>query len=372
MKPGQDCLWIMGGRTESNVGRIKALLTKFGLKKVTFYLHYNTKRMAQYGHFRRQRGLANSKSLEQAFYVYKGRMPSNHPKIRKFVDPGSGLFQQVMKSVPVLAPKNHAYVSKQVRDASRQGMIGTSHDEDPAEIEKKQIDEEEAASAARETGHIDPAVADQPIDAQAESAEDAAKVAVNVRKRKLYKQVLGTEVEWFPHEIDIDLVKELVWEAGSPRWVLLGTPASGAAIHGSFEMGCSVVALCADEHHMTHLLPAVVVRAVEAMANENSVVFKDDILSMRSERLNLGKLAAVPKKKQKKNLPVVDLETKEASDASASSEADAPKELPNKKVKTSPKQNPKPKKNKTVASRSSSSSSSDDSSEKPKKKGKKT
>jgi hypothetical protein len=123
---------------------------------------------------------------------------------------------------------------------------------------------------------------------------------------------------------------------------------------------------------MTHLLPAVVVRAVEAMANENSVVFKDDILSMRSERLNLGKLAAVPKKKQKKNLPVVDLEAKEASDASASSEADAPKELPNKKVKTSPKQNPKPKKNKTVASRSSSSSSSDDSSEKPKKKGGKT
>jgi hypothetical protein len=43
---------------------------------------------------------------------------------------------------------------------------------------------------------------------------------------------------------------------------LLGTPASGAAIHGSFEMGCSVVALCFDQHLLTQLLPAVVMRAV--------------------------------------------------------------------------------------------------------------
>ena len=124
------------------------------------------------------------------------------------------------------------------------------------------MEEEEAALARRETGHIDPAVVDQPSDAQAESAEGAAKVAVNVRKRKLYKQGIGTEVEWFPHQMDIDLLKELVREAGSPRGDLLGTPASGAAIHGSFEMGCSVVALCFDQHLLTQLLPAVVMRAV--------------------------------------------------------------------------------------------------------------
>ena len=87
-------------------------------------------------------------------------------------------------------------------------------------------------------------------------------LAVNVRKRKLYTQGIGTEVEWFPHQMDIDLLKELVREAGSPRGDLLGTPASGAAIHGSFEMGCSVVALCFDQHLLTQLLPAVVMRAV--------------------------------------------------------------------------------------------------------------
>jgi hypothetical protein len=186
-----------------------------------------------------------------------------------------------------------------------------------------------------------------------------------VRKRKLYKQVLGSEVEWFPHEMDIDLVKELVWEAGSPRWVLLGTPASGAAIHGSFEMGCSVVALCADQHHLTHLFPAVVVRAVEAMASQSSVIFKDDVLHLRSLELNLGKPASAPKKEPKKKLPVADEDVDEDSEASASADDDAPKK---KKGKPSPKP---PKQKKKVASCSSSSSSSSDSQETHKKKGKK-
>ena len=128
------------------MGKIKALLTRCGLRYVTFYLNYNTKLMQQYGHWKRQRGLANSRSLEQIFYVYKGRRPSKHPKVRKFVDAGSSLFQQDMKSVPVLAPKNHAYVSKTVRDASLASMLGVPQDEDPDEKEKKRLEDEEAAS----------------------------------------------------------------------------------------------------------------------------------------------------------------------------------------------------------------------------------
>jgi hypothetical protein len=192
-----------------------------------------------------------------------------------------------MNNVPALAPEHHAYVPKEVRDKSLSNMLGKPQDEDPDEMKKKQLEDEEAALAQREAGSIDPAVVDQPSDGQAESA--AAQVAMHVRKRKLYTQVLGSAVEWFPLEMDIDLVKELVWEAGSPRWVLLGTPASGAAVHGSFEMGCSVVALCIDEHHRTHLLPAIVVRAVEAMVSQSSRVFKDDVLHARSLVLDLDK-----------------------------------------------------------------------------------
>ena len=60
------------------------------------------------------------RALEQIFYGYKGMRPSNHPKARKFVDAGSSL---------CFAPKSHAYVSKEVRDASLTSMIGTSQDE---------------------------------------------------------------------------------------------------------------------------------------------------------------------------------------------------------------------------------------------------
>ena len=54
---------------------------------------------------------------------------------------------------------------------------------------------------------------------------------------------------WFPHDNHPDLLKELAWESGNPRWVLHGTPASGAGVMGLMEMGASVVACCEDAHH---------------------------------------------------------------------------------------------------------------------------
>ena len=42
---------------------------------------------------------------------------------------------------------------------------------------------------------------------------------------------------WFTHDNHPDLLKELVWEAGNPCWVLHGTPASGAGVLGCLEMG---------------------------------------------------------------------------------------------------------------------------------------
>ena len=79
------------------------------------YLCYNVIRMQQYGYWQRQRGLVSSKSLEPAFYVYKGKTPKHMPKNRMFADGGSSLFDQVMKNVPVLAPSQQAFVSRAVR-----------------------------------------------------------------------------------------------------------------------------------------------------------------------------------------------------------------------------------------------------------------
>ena len=70
----------------------------------------------------------------------------------------------------------------------------------------------------------------------------------------------------------------------SPRWVLHGTPASGAGIMGCLEAGVSVIALCEDTHHETHLGKTVRERAVEAML-AGSNVFKDDDLQARALEL---------------------------------------------------------------------------------------
>ena len=121
-------------------------MLKHRLRHQTYYLCYNGKQMLQYGHWKRQRGLANSKTLEQAFLVYKEKVPKNMPKERVYVDAGSALFNQLLRNVPVLAPKNQAYVPRQIREVSLRCMIGVPHNEYEGEKEKTQVLEEEDAN----------------------------------------------------------------------------------------------------------------------------------------------------------------------------------------------------------------------------------
>ena len=232
--------------------------------------------MMQYGHFKRQRGIANSRSHEVLYLCYKHRAPKNLAKTRMYVDSGSAVWNQVVRNVPILSHKNHALVTREVREESLQSMIGV----DVAEVEAK---EDEAATA-------------KPIDEDeaekagpADAATEKAVVTAAIRKRRLYRQLTGSEVPWFPHDNDIELLKELCHEAGKPRWVYFGTPAGGAGIHGCIEMGCSVLALCFDDHHKKNLQPFLVQRAVEAMIGKDTMVFRNDDLEARAKELKLAK-----------------------------------------------------------------------------------
>ena len=112
MLPGRDVLWVLAGRTEANRPKLKRILGKNNMHVQVFHLSYNTKQMQQYGHFKRTRGVANSRSHELMFLCYKGRMPKGLAKSRVHVDPGSTLFNQVARNVPVLAPKHQALVGR--------------------------------------------------------------------------------------------------------------------------------------------------------------------------------------------------------------------------------------------------------------------
>ena len=270
---GRDVMWVLGGRTDSNRVKIKRILAKNFFLFQVFHLCYNTKQMMQYGHFKRQRGVANSRSYEMLYMCYKGRLPKQLVKTRMYVDGGSTIFSEVMRNVPVLAQKHHALVTRDIREKSLQTMTGKDVTEveaaDPEHQGTPPLEDEEAATAGAEA-------------ATAEASPQKALVVAAIKRRKLYRQLTGTEVPWFPHDNDVELLKELCHEAGRPRWVFFGTPAGGAGIHGCIEMGSSVLGLCFDEHHRTSLPPFLVQRAVEAMLGSITMVFQNESLVARA------------------------------------------------------------------------------------------
>ena len=115
----------------------------------------------------------------------------------------------------------------------------------------------------------------------ADSAVPLRPLQEHVKKRRLYRHATEESVVWFPHDNHPDLLKELVWESGGPRWVLHGTPASGAGVIGCLETGVSVISLCENAHHQKHLDIALRERAVEAMLS-GSRIFKDEALQARA------------------------------------------------------------------------------------------
>ena len=251
---------------------------------------YNTKQMMQYGHFKRQRGVANSRSHELLFMCYKGRLPKQLAKSRFYVDAGSPMFSEVVRNVPVLAQKNHALVTRDIRETSLQTMTGVDVSEVEAQDPESQgiptLEDEEAATAGAEAARA--------------GTTPQKSILTAVKKRKLYRQLSGTEVPWFPHDNDFELLKELCHEAGRPRWVYFGTPAGGAGIHGCIEMGCSVLGLCFDEHHRKHLGTFLVQRAVEAMLGSTTMVFLNPTLVARAKKLRLTREELQEDRKEEK------------------------------------------------------------------------
>ena len=192
--------------------------------------------------------------------------------------------------------------------------------------------------------------------ATADASTGKALVSAAIKRRKLYRQLTGTEVPWFPHDNDIELLKELCHEAGRPRWVYFGTPAGGAGMHGCIEMGCSVLALCYDAHHRDTLHPFLVQRAVEAMLGRDSMVFQDEALLARAKQLRLTKENTQQDKKgnqqedqkeddqeekkeekkedkEKKKAPKKKRKKKQSSDSDWDSSSSTPEETPKKKQK---------------------------------------
>ena len=321
MKANEDFCWIMCGRHEPNHDKIKAILGKLRWKTKCFHFVYDA-RLLQKWYWRRMRGLANSKSVEKVLLCWKGRQPEGLPRSRQYVDKDTPLYNEVVLKVPVIAPKDLTFVGKDVREVSLRTMGG---------VVAEDIEEQDgfgAGSAPDDQGAASAPAADQGEGEQTNFAQ-------HVKRRRLYRQTTGTDVAWFPHDNAADLLKEIVWESGGEkvRWVLHGTPASGAGIVGVLEMGASVVCLCEDAHHKKGFEQALQERCVEVML-AGSRVFKDADLQARAAKLCpavAGRAKAGNKKgdaKKDDDAPKDDDDPKKAakgSKAKGSKKKDSPK-----------------------------------------------
>ena len=85
--------------------------------------------------------------------------------------------------------------------------------------------------------------------------EDVTEGFHTVAERHLESEEDATEVVWFPFDLPNSLVKEIIWESGGNlvTSVLYGILAAGKGVQACLGMGCSVLSLCENEHHMEHL-----------------------------------------------------------------------------------------------------------------------
>ena len=63
MQGGRDVLWVLVGRTESNIPKVKTILAKYKMSVAVFHLCYSTKQMQHYGYWKKQPGIASSRAL---------------------------------------------------------------------------------------------------------------------------------------------------------------------------------------------------------------------------------------------------------------------------------------------------------------------
>ncbi len=79
MHAGRDVLWVLAGRTDSNLPKVKnMLLARCKMNIEVFYLCYTTTHMQQYGYWTRQRGIAKFEEHGASFLCLQGQGAQTH------------------------------------------------------------------------------------------------------------------------------------------------------------------------------------------------------------------------------------------------------------------------------------------------------
>ena len=89
LKHGSDLVWILAGRSDTNVDRIRKKVAEFGWKDKAVHLFYDWKIMQKW-YVKKMRGMANSKTYEKAIICWKGKFPGRPAKCERRGCDGGG------------------------------------------------------------------------------------------------------------------------------------------------------------------------------------------------------------------------------------------------------------------------------------------
>ena len=221
-KANVDLLWVLCGRHQTSLDAVRKHLKEKGMDCKMFHFIYNFKQM-QAVYWKKQRGIANSRSLEPVLVCWKGKMPTGMAKERYYIDQGSSMFCAVVNRVPICKPEQLAWVDRSVREASLKTLAAPP----PPPSADDGADDAQADGEAQQD--------------QKDAGMDPGELRANVKRRKLYRQATDTTAIWFPFEMAVEVSQELVHESGGNevRWVLHGSPGAGNVVLGSAQSTCS-------------------------------------------------------------------------------------------------------------------------------------
>ena len=290
------------------------------------------------------------------FLCWRTSVPPGIPQTRKFVDAGSKLYVESMTKVPIIIPKDHFYVSAELKDRSLQSKLGSVTNN----ITKPPAGAAEAAVVATsgEAAEAAGSTADVP------SGKSVA--AAGSKRRRLYKHDSAETEIWFPHDQPRALMREIIHECGGDRvkWVFYGTPAAGNGVLGCVESNCCVIAACEDELHAEHFKRAILQKGVEAFLSGGAPIFGSPFLAAKAQSLVAGCKDLTPKEKKEEDESQDEQQPPKAKKTRKSKGAKQNELLPEEKKPKKRKGNAAAKENSPPKKKTSSSSSSSSSSEK--------
>ena len=232
MTEGEDVCWILSGKVPTHDSKIERILRGVNWHYKRLCLSYDLSMMQKEGYISRMRGVANSCQTESLYLCWKGKLPKSFPKNRRFVDPGSPLYSDIVQKVPVVRQADLLQVPVKIRDQWSQAFaveaaeesLGKDGSDSEDGREQKEMEEKEATKrkyARRNSGRA------------------------LMRQHSCEEGELGAV---FHHDNAAALLQELAFE-GNAAWCLHGTPSGGNGIFGLLQRKMVSICLVKNEVH---------------------------------------------------------------------------------------------------------------------------